>query len=186
MRCLGGVGTLGNSLFVRYLVISVYIRGMAYSAIRIANRILDISEEYGDALTPIQLIKLAYISHGFSLAALDRPLFFEPIEAWKYGPVVPKIYEQTKKFGRNPIMGRLDLPVLVEKVKKLPTTITDQDEALLRSVISRYGSLNGIQLSNLTHQPDTPWDHFYDPANTNPKISDEAIKQHYRGLLESE
>ena len=52
----------------------------------------------GGALTPLQVIKLAYIAHGFTLALLGRSLVPEPIEAWRYGPVIPSIYTAEYNF----------------------------------------------------------------------------------------
>ena len=39
-------------------------------------------------LTLLKLIKLCYISHGFTLALTNKPLSSEPAGAWQYGPSV--------------------------------------------------------------------------------------------------
>ena len=50
-----------------------------YEATTAANEILRLNSKSGHTTTPLQLIKLLYIAHGFSLALLGRPLFSEPV-----------------------------------------------------------------------------------------------------------
>lgn len=45
----------------------------------------------------MQVIKMAHIAHGYSLAIHNEPLVDEAVEAWKYGPVVPSLYYRAKK-----------------------------------------------------------------------------------------
>jgi uncharacterized phage-associated protein len=52
-----------------------------------------------DYLTPLRLQKLLYYVQGWSLAVNGRPMFNDPIEAWKYGPVVRSVYEVFKALG---------------------------------------------------------------------------------------
>src|SRR3954454_9651864 len=46
-----------------------------------------------DGLDALQVMKLTYIAHGFTLGLLGRPLIEDDIEAWKLGPVVRRIYQ---------------------------------------------------------------------------------------------
>ena len=56
------------------------------SSILIADYILAKSDMMGKSLTPMQVLKLTYISEGYSLAIDGERLFGDRIEAWKYGP----------------------------------------------------------------------------------------------------
>ncbi|MGL6349555.1 MAG: Panacea domain-containing protein, partial [Aeromonas sp.] len=76
---------------------------MPYPVNQVAEAILRAAKREGRSLTPMQLIKLTYIAHGWSLAVANRDLFTDRIEAWKYGPVIPSLYQATKRFGRSPI-----------------------------------------------------------------------------------
>ena len=129
----------------------------------------------GRALTPMQLIKLTYIAHGWSLA-FGRDLFEDRIEAWKYGPVIPALYQATKHFGRSEIpmsmVGDPDEPVLDET-----------DSSLVKDVYKKYGHLTGVQLSALTHRPGSPWHQVYRDGVMNIEIGDEIIRTHYAALL---
>src|SRR5690606_31455479 len=69
----------------------------------VADDILRVAKAQGRALTPLQLMKLTYIAHGYALGSGVGDLFNSRIEAWKYGPVIPDLYHATKSYGRDPI-----------------------------------------------------------------------------------
>ena len=147
-----------------------------YNPATVANKFLELAQEEGRQLTPMTLIKLSYIAHGWSLALLKRPLLKGRIEAWRYGPVIPDLYQRLKTFGRGPVTG------------KIPKTIFERDEALdadaerlVEEVYEKYGKLTGIQLSHLTHKTDSPWFSAY-KTDENNLIPDETIQRHYESL----
>ena len=147
------------------------------NAITIADALLKIAKRQGKGLTPMQLVKLTYIAHGFALAVLDRDLFDDKIEAWKYGPVIPNLYHATKKFGRNPI----GFSMIDDAEIDLPDDVCD----FLEEVFNKYGSLSGIQLSDLTHRIGSPWHQVYQGDRRGLEIPDDLIKEHYRKLYEA-
>ena len=58
----------------------------------------DVSREFG------KIMKfLPYISHDYTLALTDQKLFSDSVEAWKYGPVIPNIYQEFKHYGGGEI-----------------------------------------------------------------------------------
>ena len=60
------------------------------------------------SMTTLQVIKTAYIAHGYSLAALDVPLVREKAQAWRYGPVFPSLYFALRpRIGSRPVVGIL-------------------------------------------------------------------------------
>ena len=149
-----------------------------YTAITIADEILKIAKRNDTALTPMQLVKLVYIAHGFALAILNRDLFKDRIEAWKYGPVIPELYHATKQYGRNPIPA--------SKIKdEEPSVVDKETRALLEDVFAKYGHLSAFALSNLTHRPGSPWDLVYRDGYMNIEIPDDIIRQHYREKLDA-
>lgn len=143
-----------------------------YSAITIGDEILKSAKRLGRSLTPMQLTKLTYIAHGWSLAVLDRDLFSDRIEAWKYGPVIPVIYHATKSYGRNSIP--------ISSINSDEAPAVDAEVAnFIEDVVGKYSHLDGIQLSNLTHQPGTPWSDCYREGEFGIQIEDDVIKKHY-------
>jgi len=146
------------------------------SATTVANEMLKIAKRQGKHLTPMQLMKLVYIAHGWSLALLRRDLFSDRIEAWKYGPVLPSLYHATKSFGRNPIPHDL-----IDD--DMDTPLEPNVQAFLEDVFSKYGDISGVGLSNLTHRPGSPWDQVYRDGVMNIEIPDSLIREHYTEKL---
>ena len=69
-----------------------------YSVSAVANCILDQGKAQQLEITNLKLQKFAYFAQGWALARLDHPLFNEEIQAWTYGPVIPYLYAQAKKY----------------------------------------------------------------------------------------
>lgn len=144
-----------------------------YSVMNIADAILKIAKRQGKRLTPLQLMKLVYIAHGWSLGLGRGDLFADRIEAWKYGPVIPDLYRATKHWGRNPIS--------FDKIGDDLVPVDGDTEVFLTDVVEKYGNLSGIALSSLTHQSGTPWDRMYEDGANN-EIPDDLIEAHYKKL----
>jgi uncharacterized phage-associated protein len=151
---------------------------MTHSAIQIANEFLDIAERAGRQLTPMQVLKLTYITHGWHLALVDEPLFQDRVEAWDYGPVIPALYHEFKTWGNGAILqkGWADFGA--------PPRVEDKETiAFLEMVWDTYGNSSGVQLSNRTHAPGTPWTETFIPGSRGLIITDNRIKEHYLGLV---
>lgn len=150
---------------------------MAYDAATVANRFIELAENDGGRhLTPMQLIKLSYMAHGFSLAIKDRPLLNEAVEAWRYGPVIPGLYRKLKSYGN----GGVDKPIGRFFGSE---TLASEDVELIDAVYQKYGKLTGSQLSFLTHKRGTPWHDAYSPDEYGIELEDAAIRRHYSELL---
>ena len=144
------------------------------SAQVIADDILKLAKRVDMPLTPMQLMKLVYISYGWFLAMQNTKLFDDRIEAWKYGPVIPNLYHATKHFGRSQIPYSL--------IADTPVSRPDL-EVFLNSIVEQYGHFSGIALSNLTHREGTPWKRVFEPNVLGIEIPDQYIREHYqRGL----
>lgn len=107
-----------------------------YDVHTVADAILKIAKKNGKELTPMQLMKLVYIAHGWSLAIYGSGLFSNRIEAWRYAPVIPDLYQSTKQFGRNSIPFDL-----IDDSEALG--VSEKDESLLRDVFEKYGQFTG-------------------------------------------
>ena len=140
-------------------------------AIVAAEQLLHIARERRMVLTPMQVLKLVYISHGWMLGLHQRPLFNENVEVWKFGPVVPGVYHKYKKFRADQI--------------KSPGKDHEKDmEGLKRNMIGQvfdgYVTYTGIQLSELTHQEGSPWDTAWKGGMD--IIPNDLIQMHYAKL----
>lgn len=162
------------------------------SPIAVANFFIEKSINESDGTcTPLKILKLTYISHGWYMALFDKPLLDEKIQAWKYGPVIPTLYYSLKGFENNVIStpvtyavgSRSDFKVIQPKIIDNPTI------EFLDSIWENYKKYNGIELSILTHQKNSPWDITWNKMGAkNQKhviIDNDLIKTHYKELLSS-
>ena len=140
----------------------------------VADEILRLAKQRGRPLTPLQLVKLAYIAQGWSLAVRNRSLFNERIEAWKYGPVIPDLYHATKKYGRDPIPFDL-----IEDNRR---SVDDETSRFLDDVVEKYSHLSGWALSSLTHRTGSPWQKVFEDGVFGIERPEGLIRDHYRGL----
>lgn len=120
-----------------------------YNPIDIANYFL---KTYGskNKITPMKLVKLVYISHGWHLGLTGQALIDENPEAWQYGPVIPTVYHQFKQYGGNAITETYFEP-------DPGTIIKPEIQRFLNKIWDVYGKFSAIQLSAKTHEPNTPW-----------------------------
>ena len=135
----------------------------------VSERLLHQASAVQRVLTPMQVIKLVYISHGWMLGLLDQPLISETVEAWRYGPVVRSVYRKYRKYRGNPID---------QQGARHDEQLHAQQRNLIDQVFQGYGRYSGIQLSGLTHQPGTPWAIAWQHGMN--IIPNELIQDHYR------
>ncbi|MBC6400581.1 MAG: SocA family protein [Ekhidna sp.] len=129
-----------------------------YKSISIANYLIEKSIYEGMEITPMKVLKLTYIAHGWYLGLQKKPLITEQTEAWKYGPVIPNIYHYFKHYGSNDI-NELYFPDLIED-KKEYNFMSENEEinSFLNEIWKVYKNFKGGELSDLTHKKGTPWD----------------------------
>jgi uncharacterized phage-associated protein len=163
---------------------------VAHDPKAVANYLLDCAREDGEALSPMKLIKLAYLSHGWHLALTDQPLLRENVEAWRYGPVVPSIYHEYKGFGNQAITRYATWPDRVDNevewVTPKLTTASESTLAILKKVWQTYKRYGATQLSAMTHQLGTPWYiTWYERGGQDrlgTDIPDDLIRDHFKAL----
>ncbi|WP_206413888.1 Panacea domain-containing protein [Lysobacter enzymogenes] len=127
---------------------------MSYSPSVIANYFLNKASAEDRALTPMQLLKLVYIAHGWHLGYEGRPLLNEEVQAWRYGPVVHSLYKQVKHYGRGAVRELLP----TGRFPWSKDTDVDQNTALLLDMVWKgYGHYSGTELSDMTHRQGSPW-----------------------------
>ncbi len=142
-----------------------------HNSVDIAQIFLDKAEKDNKGLTPMQLLKLTYIAHGWMLGIHGKPLINEPIEAWQYGPVIRNLYAKIKKHRSN---------FINEKISNNTPELSDDEQEIIDETFEKYGDYTGWELSNITHKQGTPWDKYKDtPVKTIPM---DDIFKYYRDL----
>ena len=158
-----------------------------YKAAHIANFILDSAREDGIRdISILKLLKLVYIFFGWTCVAHPRIyLFSDPIEAWNYGPVVPSLYYELRKFGKEHIEELATLyDPFGDKEPRKPgkDEITDHEILeTLNTIWDSYKDASAQHLVALTHEKGSPWWNTYD-GTRNKEIPKELIRDYYMNL----
>jgi uncharacterized phage-associated protein len=146
-------------------------------AMSVAKKLVMLSQESNNTLTPMQLIKLVYLCQGWMLGLYGRQLFTDEVEAWQYGPVIRDVYQHVKAYKSG--------PVDFDEFSSVSDDCNfDEDEALvIDGVYNQYSHLSGVQLSTLTHQLGTPWSLTWESSGKNASVSNDLIEHHYKTLM---
>ncbi|MDE2980806.1 MAG: DUF4065 domain-containing protein [Gemmatimonadota bacterium] len=143
----------------------------------VAEHIRWLRTEEGEPTTPLHLVKLVYIAHGWTLGLYGEPLIREAVEAWKYGPVIPAVYHRYKPFGGF----HINLPT-----KSRKGDMSEDHQELVDLVEQGYRRFTAVQLSAMTHQEGSPWDITVKKHGlTNAVIPTSLIREHYSSMLPS-
>ena len=113
---------------------------MPVRARAVANEFIHLAKADGRSLTPLQLIKLTYIAHGWMLTLYGRPLIVDAVEAWKYGPVIPDLYQATRLYGAAYVTK--DLRTWGSWAA---SRLDETERDIIHQVYRAYGHQNGIQ-----------------------------------------
>jgi uncharacterized phage-associated protein len=162
--------------------------GMPYSAKAVANAFIDLAKKFpnqGNDLTPMKIQKLIYFAHGWHLSLAEKPLIDEQIQAWKFGPVVHSIYRAFRDFGNSPVSSyatevKVENGRLLTEIPKIPEDSVAMK--LVEKIWEVYGKYDGVQLSNATHQSDTPWSKVWEREGKEKLyvgIPDSEIKEYF-------
>ncbi|WP_337160174.1 Panacea domain-containing protein [Pseudomonas putida] len=148
----------------------------------VANYFIQKSFDTGIGLTPMKLLKLVYIAHGWHRGYFSENLINEAVQAWRYGPVIPDLYRKIKSYGKRDI----DAPVAGYGVvgDQMNPPPNENTIALLNRVWDAYSRFDGVQLSAMTHQPGTPWDRTWRASGgdnySGAIIPNDWIDEHYK------
>jgi uncharacterized phage-associated protein len=152
---------------------------VAHDPRAIANKILDIADQKGVTLTIMQLIKLVYFAHGWSLALLKRPLSKHQAQAWQYGPVFPKVYQAFRQFGTRPVSGRAEFPLDDSNGQFSPDEV-----AIIEQVVDSYGKKHAFILSDITHVAGGPWELTMKDSGEYQAIPNDLITAHFASKVQ--
>lgn len=154
----------------------------------VARKFLDVAEGNDPLLTPLKLMKLVYICHGWHLAIFNDPLVSEEVEAWPNGPVFRELYIATERFGKSRVQEVLETPSEVDLLKRgLIGELNENVQTIIGMVSKEYKENTGGELSAFSHLKGTPWYDTckkYGGTDDAPVISNDLIKDYYSKMLE--
>ena len=139
----------------------------------VAQYMLKRADDERNPLTPMQVLKLVYIAHGWNLGVNGRPLENESVEAWQYGPVIPSLYHAYKHYRAS---------FISDPVVDTSASFDAAERSIMDQVWRGYGRRTGISLSSLTHEPGTPWSLTVRDSGIGAVISNDLIEDYYRRM----
>ncbi len=124
-------------------------------------------------MTTMKLQKLIYYSQAWSTVWNDDVIFEQPIEAWKNGPVVRELWNETRgRFRIDKVSGGNS------------ANLTDGQKETVDLVLDFYGDKDAQWLSDLTHMED-PWKQAY-KVGQNTEILPAALVEYYSSIEPAE
>lgn len=155
---------------------------MPYSASIIAYAFVQKGIDEGKYVTQMKLQKMVYFAHGYHLAKYGDPLIKEDFEAWKFGPVVPNIYQSYKLYGSD-LIYNTDL--ILKSVNDFHKKIEFDNRAIdaIEYTWELTKKLTANQLSRWSHLDGSPWAQVYNPNISSITIENNKIKEYFRKIL---
>ena len=147
----------------------------------IANALISRGIDAAKPRDPLQVIKMTYLCHAWMLGLHHRPMSKQPVEAWRYGPVIPVVYHGVKRYGRKPIRSPIQSPFLQGST----AAFGPKEEDVIEQVFDVYARFSGIDLSMMTHAQGSPWYEVWYREGKNAVIPNSLIEKHFAAKLEA-
>lgn len=122
-----------------------------YDALDVAQYAIGYEASQRRSVSNLRLQKLLYFIQAQFLVSNGRPCFHDDIEAWDFGPVVPRVYHEYKVFGSSSI----PLPIRTGNYGILP-----DDRALINRMLDKCAQYSTTTLVSMTHNQ-KPWRDAY-------------------------
>ena len=103
----------------------------------VADQLTRLSREDEPPITPMQVQKLAYFCHAWSLGLGFGPLFRDAVESCQQGPVIRSVSHALKPYGGDPI---------IEPLSESAASFSRTEEKIIAAVWNRHGVIDGLAL----------------------------------------
>ncbi|EJT6340411.1 MAG: DUF4065 domain-containing protein [Clostridium perfringens] len=134
-----------------------------YSAIDVANHVVNFSLDNNQEITNLKLQKLLYYIEAAFLVERDESCIFQNFKCWRHGPVVPDVYTNFRVYLNKPIDEYQE-----------ESNINSEDIELINRVVSSNFRFDPWELVDRTHEED-PWL----KTNSNETIAKSKIKEYF-------
>ena len=112
-----------------------------YSASCIANYFIENTK----SIDNLRLNKFVYIAYGLALVYKERELFKDRIEAWEYGPVIPAIYHEFKKYKDKKI---IEQSYILDQNEKKEFSFIDKKDKGAKEVLDAASKRDIMELQS--------------------------------------
>lgn len=167
--------------------IAVFMRGgggMAYKVLDVSRFIINYCNENGYEISNLKLQKLLYFIQADYLSdELGEPCFYEDIQAWNFGPVVPEVYQAFKLYGSGHIPKidsymEIDLENWEIVRKEYNENLIEKcDRKRISSILDELSGYSATTLVNISHHQ-RPWMDAYKNGQ-NSVIDKESIREYF-------
>ena len=135
-----------------------------YSAIDLAKYIVRKCIADKLPISNLQLQKILYYIQKYFLQSKCVPFFYENIEAWIFGPVVPSVYYYFSGAGAMPI-------TLCEDIQgNLDSIFSEDEKAIINKIVEEKRLLNPWDMVAETHKLGGAWATIYQNGAGNHKV----------------
>lgn len=141
-----------------------------YKVLDVAWYIIYWCHEQNKAISNLKLQKLLYFVQAEFLIKKGVSCFFEEIEAWSFGPVVPEVYQRFKVYGSG------NIPIIGRRLRNI--NILEEDKKIIDRIISQGVKYSASELVYITHNQ-LPWKEAYSKPGHNNIISKKSIKSYF-------
>ncbi len=158
-----------------------------YDVLEVCRYAIEYSNNKGYGISNLKLQKILYFIQAYFLINTQRkrPCFGDKIEAWNFGPVVPRAYYEYRRFGSTNIptmksIMRINYDNIWDSEREYfdDNNISDKDKKRIREVIDTFSNYSATSLVTLTHNQDT-WKNAYQ-QNMNNEITIDAIREYFK------
>lgn len=149
---------------------------MAYDVLGVCRLIVNYSNEKNYNISNLKLQKLLYFIQAYFLAKKNKLCFDEEIQAWAFGPVVPKAYHAFRQYGGCNIPKIRDDRV-GNDIKKVEFEKSDEQD--IKNIVDVFSKYSASALVTLSHNQD-PWRDAYEEGK-NREISTKSIGKYFNG-----
>lgn len=152
------------------------------SAVAVANWFISKNQADPSGLTHLKIQKMLYFAQGWHLAYFDMPLFVDPIEAWKFGPVVTSVYYAVSS-RRDEVISDQIMGYVVQGMDYLLGTpqMSFRDEEMqefMQSIWDSYSKEEAWKLVSISHAKGSPWDKVSNLFRNNEVIVNAGHREH--------
>jgi len=130
----------------------------------VTNSIINFANEVDVNLTNLKLQKILFFINGIYYSEKDEVLFAEEMRAWKYGPVIPEIYYEFKRFGSGSLNNAKSFLYDPDQsdisISEIP--LTSKELKTVKALSRLFFIQSAANLVEMSHRSDSPWSRYFD------------------------
>lgn len=157
-----------------------------YDVLDVSRYVINYSNDKEYGISNLKLQKILYFIQAYFLTNEPKgsACFNDKIEAWDFGPVVPRAYQEYKQYGSTNIPNMssfidFDDNNIWKSERKYfdSSVILMEHRNMINAVVDKFANYSATDLVTLTHKQ-APWKNAYVPHMNN-EITISAIREYF-------